>query len=313
MGLGAPVLAQATKWLPRVGYLAAVSATADAPRLESFRRGLRELGYVEGQNIVIENRHENVDLARLPELAEELVRLEVDVLVAVTANAAPAASRASSTIPIVFMGVTDPVAAGLVDSLAHPGRDSTGITNMAATLAGKRLQLLAQALPKLKRVALLWDPLVPGSIAQWQQSQQPAGALRMQLYSMRASLADDYVAAFKQAVAARHSSVWVTLNPLANSNQKLIAELAIDHRLPTVCGRADYAANGCLLAYGPGYSREGRDGARYLDRILTGARPAEVPVEQPTTFELVINLKTARRIGMVIPQSLLNRADMVIE
>jgi putative ABC transport system substrate-binding protein len=307
------VQAQPHKKPPRVGYLAAVSATADAPRLEAFRRGLRELGYVEGQNIVVEYRHESIDLNRLPELAAELLRLEIDVLVAVTTNAALAARKANSTIPIVFMGVTDPVAAGLVENLARPGGYSTGITNMAATLAGKRLELLKETLPKVSRVAVLWDPQAPGSVPQWQESQRPAETLRLQLHSMQVSSVEQSVAAFKEAAKARNGAVWVTLNPLANSNQKLIAELAIDARLPSICARSDYADNGCLMAYGPGYSTEGRDGARYLDRILKGAKPAEIPIEQPTTFELVINLKTARRIGVTVPPSVLNRADRIIE
>ncbi len=305
--------AQPAKKVPRVGYLAAVSATADAPRLAAFRQGLRDLGYVEGQNIVIDYRHVERDLARLPEVAAELVGLQVDVLVAVTTNAALAARKVAGTMPLVFMGVTDPISAGLVDSLARPGGHSTGITNMAAVLTGKRLEILKEALPRLTRVAVLWDRQAPGSIPQWQESQKPAQTLRLKLHSMEVSAVEDYVTAFKEAVKGRNGAVWITLNPLANSNQKLIAELAIDHRLPTICARSDYADNGCLLAYGPGYSTEGKDGARFLDRILKGAKPADLPVEQPTKFELVINLKTARRIGVVLPQAVLLRADRLIE
>ncbi|HYN62636.1 MAG TPA: ABC transporter substrate-binding protein [Rubrivivax sp.] len=305
--------AQEPKKVPRVGYLAAVSATADAPRLEAFRRGLRELGYVEGKNIVVEYRHESVDLQRLPELAAELVRLNVDVLVTVTTNAALAARKTTSTLPIVFMGITDPVAAGLVMSLGRPGGNSTGVTNMAAVLTGKRMELLKEAVPQARRIAVLWDPQAPGSVPQWNESHGPAQMLQLKLHSMQVSSAENYVAAFRQAVKAGNQAVWVTLNPLANSNQKLIAELAIDSRLPSVCARSDYAENGCLMAYGPGYSAEGQDGARFLDKILRGAKPAELPVEQPTRFELVVNLKTARRIGVHIPQSVLNRADKVIE
>ena len=311
--LGLRADAQEAKDVPRVGYLAAVSATADAPRLEAFRRGLRELGYVEGKNIIVEYRHENVDLGRLPALADELVRLKVDVLVTVTTNAALAARRSTSTVPIVFMGITDPVAAGLVTSLARPGGNSTGVTNMAAVLTGKRLELLKEAVPQARRIAVLWDPQAPGSVPQWQESQQPAEKLQLKLHSMQVSRAEGYVPTFRQAAREGSQAVWVTLNPLANSNQKLIAELAIDSRLPSVCARSDYADNGCLLAYGPGYSAEGQDGARYLDKILRGTKPADLPVEQPTKFELVVNLKTARRIGVQVPQSVLNRADKVIE
>ena len=313
IGLGTPATAQQPKKVPRVGYLAAVSASADAPRLEAFRQGLRDLGYVEGQNIIIDYRHENRDFERLPDLATELVRLNIDVLVAVTTNAALAAKKTAGTIPIIFMGVTDPIAAGLVETLARPGGNSTGITNMAAILTGKRLEFLKETVPKISRVAVLWDPQAPGSVPQWKGSQLPARQLDLQLHSMEVSSVDKYEAAFDQAMKARNTAVWVTLNPLANSNQKLIAELAIKYRLPSICARSDYAENGCLMAYGPGYSTEGRDGARYVDKILKGAKPADLPVEQPTKFELVINLKTAKRLGVTIPQTVLNQADKLIQ
>ncbi len=305
--------AQQPKKVARVGYLAAVSASADAPRLEAFRQGLRDLGYIEGQNIIIEFRHVDRGFERLPELAAELVRLKIDVLVAVTTNAALAAQKTTETIPIVFMGVTDPVTAGLVDSLPRPGGNSTGITNMAAILTGKRLELLKETIPKLTRIAVLWDPQAPGSAPQWKESQLPARELRLQLHSMEVSSVDKYENAFKEAIKARSAAIWVTLNPLANSNQKLIADLAIKNRLPSICARGDYADNGCLMAYGPGYVTEGRDGARYVDKILKGAKPAELPVEQPMKFELVINLKTAKQLAVRIPQSVLFRADKVIK
>ena len=313
LALSAPAEAKQPKKVPRVGYLAAVSASADAPRLEAFRQGLRDLGYVEGRNIIVDYRHEDHEFERLPELAAELVGLKIDVLVAVTTNAALAAKRTTRTIPIVFMGVTDPVTAGLVESLARPGGNSTGITNMAAVLTGKRLEFLKETIPKVSRVAVLWDPQAPGSIPQWKASQLPAQELGLHLYSMEVSSVDKYEAAFKEAINAHNAAVWVTLNPLANSNQKLIAELAIKNRLPSMCARGDYAENGCLMAYGPGYSTEGRDGARYVHKLLKGAKPADLPVEQPTKFELVINLKTAERIGVTIPQSVLKLADKVIQ
>ncbi|MEJ8824760.1 ABC transporter substrate-binding protein [Variovorax humicola] len=313
LAVGPLVGAQAQpRKIPRIGYLAAVSATADAPRLEAFRQGLRELGYVEGQSIQIDYRHESLDLQRLPALAAELVRKDVDVLVAVTSNAAVAAKKTTSTIPIVFMGVTDPIGAGLAESLARPGGNTTGITNVAGALAGKRLELLKELNPAVSRVAVLWDPRAPGSIPQWEASQEPAQKLRLQLYSMQVSNVDGYVAAFREAVKARNNAVWITLNPVANSNQKLIAELAIDSGLPSICARSDYAENGCLMAYGPGYQVEGSDGARYVDRILKGAKPADLPIQQPTQFELVINLNTANRIGLLVPQSLLDRADKIV-
>ncbi len=310
---GSPAQARQPKKMPHVGYLAAVSATADAPRLEAFRQGLRNLGYVEGQNILIDYRHEGDDLQRLPSMAAELIRMDVDLLVAVTTNAAQAAKQTTSTVPIVFMGVTDPVAAGLAESLARPGGNSTGVTNVAALLTGKRLELLKESNARIVRVAVLWDPQAPGSVPQWEASQLPAEKLGLQLHSMQASSAESYAAAFRQAVAARADAVWVTLNPVANSNQKLIAELAIENGLPSICARGDYAENGCLMAYGPGYGNEGKDGARYVDRILKGAKPADLPIEQPTKFELIVNLKTAKRIGFTVPQPVLSRADKVIQ
>jgi len=299
--------------VPRLGYLAAVSASADAPRLEAFRRGLRDLGYVEGENIQIEFRHESQDLNRLATHAADLLRMDIDILVTVTSNAAVAAKRSTSAVPIVFMGVTDPISAGLAESLARPGGNATGITNVAAILTGKRLELLKEVVPKLVHVAVLWDPKAPGSVPQWEASQEPARTLGLQLHSMSAGSPDDYATVFKEALKARSTAAWITLNPVANSNQKLIADLAIENRLPTICARADYAENGCLMAYGPGYVTEGKDGARYVDRILKGARPSDLPIEQPTKFELIINLKTAKRLGFTIPRSVLNRADRIIQ
>ena len=305
--------AQQPRKIPRVAYLAGVSATADAPRLEAFRQALRGYGYIEGQNIIIETRHEGRNLERLPEHAAELVGRKPDVLVAVTTNAALAAKKAAGAIPVVFMGVTDPVTAGLVESLARPGANVTGVTNMAAILTGKRLELLKEAVPKVFRVAVLWDPKAPGSVPQWEESQQPARELGLQLYSMEVSSVDRYEPEFKKAIHAGNTTVWVTLNPLANSNQKIIAELAIKYRLPSICARSDYADNGCLMAYGPGYSNEGTDGARYVDKILKGTKPADLPVEQPTRFEFVVNLKTAKQIGLTISPNVLARADRVIK
>ncbi|MDM0013964.1 ABC transporter substrate-binding protein [Variovorax sp. J22P168] len=309
----APVRAQPAKKVPRLGYLAAVSASADAPRLEAFRQGLRDLGYVEGQNIRIDYRHESQDLRRLPALAEELMRLDVDVLVAVTTNAAQAAKRSTDTVPIVFMGVTDPITTGLALSLARPGGNATGITNVAAILTGKRLELLKETVPGNTRVAVLWDPTAPGSVPQWEASQGPARTLGLQLHSMEVSSPEGYAQAFRDAVKAHAGAVWVTLNPVANSNQKLIADLALQNGLPSICARGDYAENGCLMAYGPGYGNEGKDGARYVDRILKGARPADLPIEQPTKFELLINLKTAKQLGFAVPRPVLERADRVIQ
>jgi len=312
----APVVTLAAAQQPkavRIGYLAAVSLAADTPRLQAFKQGLRELGYVEGRDVVIDYRHEDRSLDRLPILAAELVAANPDVLVGVTTNAAIAMKRASGSVPVVFMGVTDPINAGLVASLAQPGGNATGVTNMAAILTGKRLEYLKAALPNVTRIAVLWDPKAPGSVPQWEESKERAKALGLTMYSMDVSSSEQYEQAFARAVAARNRAVWVTLNPLANSNQLRIAELAVRHRLPSVCARGDYAENGCLMSYGPGYSLEGRDGARYIDKILKGSKPANLPVEQPTKFELIVNQKTAKRLGVTLPQEILIRTDAFVE
>ena len=305
--------AQQPKKIARVAYLAAVSATADAPRLEAFRQGLRDLGYIEGQNLVIHYRHESKGFEKLPQIVNELLAQKPDVFVGVTTNAAQAVKKGTATVPIVFMGVTDPITAGLVQSLSRPGGNATGITNIAAVLTGKRLELLKETIPKVSRVAVLWDPKAPGSIPQWEEAQLAARELGLVLHSMEVSSIDRVEAAFKEAVSARNTAVWITLNPLVNSNQKLVADLAINHRLPSICARSDYADNGCMIAYGPGYSTEGKDGARYVDKILKGTKPADIPVEQPTTFELVVNLKTAKTLGITMPSVVMVRADRVIQ
>jgi putative ABC transport system substrate-binding protein len=209
--------------------------------------------------------------------------------------------------------VSDPIAAELVDSLARPGGNLTGFTNIAPVLSGKRLELLKETVPKLYRVAVLWDSQSPGSVPQWKETEVAAGELGLQLYSMEVSSADKYEGAFKDAIRARSDAIAVTLNPVANSNQKPIADLAIKRRLPAMCAREDYVDNGCMMSYGPSYIAEGRDAARYVDRILKGTKPADLPVEQPMKFDLVINLKTAKQIGLTIPPPVLYRADRVIK
>ena len=305
--------AQQAKKVQRIGYLTANTSSAELPRLDAFRQGLRDLGHVEGQDIVIEHRHAEGKFDRLPGFAAELVGLKVDVLVGVTTNAVVAAKNATRTIPIVFIGVSDPVAADLVDSLARPGGNLTGFTNIAPVLSGKRLELLKETVPKLSRVAVLWDPQSPGSVPQWKESELAATELGLKLYSMEVSSADKYEAAFKEATKARSDALGVTLNPVANSNQKQIADLAIKNRLPAMCARGDFVDNGCMMSYGPSYVAEGRDAARYVDKILKGTKPADLPVQQPIKFEFIINLKTAKQIGLTIPPNVLVRADKVIK
>jgi putative tryptophan/tyrosine transport system substrate-binding protein len=308
-----PADAQQVKKVHRIGYLTSNTSSAELPRLDAFRQALRDLGHVEGQNIAIDYRHAEGKFDRLPEFAAELVDLKVDVLVGVTTNAVQAAKNATRTIPIVFIGVSDPVAAELVDSLARPGGKLTGFTNIAPVLSGKRLELLKETVTKLFRVAVLWDPQSPGSVPQWKESELAATELGLRLYSMEVSSADRYDSAFKEATKARSDALAVTLNPVANSNQKQIADLAIKNHLPTMCARGDYADNGCMMSYGPSYVAEGRDAARYVDKILKGTKPADLPVEQPMKFELVINLKTAKQIGLSVPPSVLYRADRMIK
>ena len=305
--------AQQSKKVQRIGYLTANTSSAELPRLDAFRQALRDLGHIEGQNIAIEYRHAEGKFDRLPGFAAELVGLKEDVLVGVTTNAVQAAKYATRTIPIVFVGVSDPIGAGLIDSLARPGGNLTGFTNIAPVLSGKRLELLKETVPKLSRVAVLWDPQSPGSVPQWKETELAATELGLRLYSMEASSVDEYEGAFKEAVKARSGALAVTLNPVSNSNQKPIADLAINSRLPTICARGDYVDNGCMMSYGPSYVAEGRDAARYVDKILKGAKPADLPVEQPMKFELVINLMTANQIGLTIPPSVLYRADRVIK
>ena len=313
LALAVSAKAQQAKKVKRIGYLTANTSSAELPRLDAFRQGLRDLGHVEGQDIVIEHRHAEGKFDRLPGFAAELVDLKVDVLVGVTTNAVVAAKNATRTIPIVFIGVSDPVAADLVDSLARPGGNLTGFTNIAPVLSGKRLELLKETVSKLSRVAVLWDPQSPGSVPQWKESELAATELGLKLYSMEVSSADKYEAAFKEATKARSDALGVTLNPVANSNQKQIADLAIKNRLPAMCARGDFADNGCMMSYGPSYVAEGRDAARYVDRILKGTKPADLPVEQPMKFEFVINLKTAKALNLTIPQSVMFRVDKVIK
>ena len=225
--------------IPKIGFLSSGSGSGSPFRSEVFQQQLRGLGYVEGKNIAFESRYGEDNFDRLPTLADELLRLKVDVLVINTTPAALAAKNATRTIPIVFLGVSDPVVAGLVDSLARPGGNITGFTNIAPVLAGKRLELLKETVSKLSRVAVLWDPKAPGSTQQWKESQLPARELGLQLHSMEVSSADKYEDAFKEATKARSGALAVTQNPLAGSNRKQIADLATKNRLPAIYPRGD--------------------------------------------------------------------------
>ena len=310
LALSFPAEAQQQAKVPKIGWLSPGSAAS--ANIELFLREFRKLGYVEGKNIAIESRYANDKLDRLPALADELVRLKVDVIIVSGSAGTVAAKKTTSTIPIVFLSVPDPVALGLIDSLARPGGNITGFTTIGSILAGKRLELLKETVPKLSRVALLWNPQDPSSTQNWKESQLPARELRLQLHSMEVSSADKYEAAFKEATKALGAgALAVTLHALANSNQKQIADLATKDRLPAIYPGGDLVASGGLMSYGPDRAEAYRRGASMVDKILKGTKPADIPVEQPTKFEFIINLKAAKQIGLTIPPNVLARADKV--
>jgi putative ABC transport system substrate-binding protein len=295
----------------KIGWLS--SGASSASRHDIFWREIRALGYVEGKNIAFEVRYAEDKFDRLPGLADELVRLKVDVFVTNTTPAALALKKATRTIPIVFVGSGDPVAAGLIDSLARPGGNITGFTQIGSVLAGKRLELLKETVPKLSRVAVLWNPPDPNTEQQWRESQLAARELGLQLHSMEVSSADKFEAAFKEATKARSGALTVTQHALATSNQKQIADLATKNRLPAIYPRADFVESGGLMSYGPDQTEAFRRGAILVDKILKGAKPADLPVEQPTKFEMLINFKTAKALGLTIPPMVLMRATKVIK
>jgi len=271
-------------------------------------------GYVEDKNIVIESRFANGKLDRLPALADELVGLKVDVLVTGGLNDTLAAKNATKRIPIVFLGaVSDPVGSGLVNSLARPGGNITGFTTIAELLAGKRLELLKETIPNLTRIAVLWDSQGRVIDPQWTESQRAARDLGLELHSMEVNSADKYDDAFKEATKARSGALAVTQNALAVSHQKQIVDLATKNRLPAIYYRRDFVETGGLMSYGADRDESFRRAASMVDKILRGKKPADIPVEQPMKFELVINLRTAKQISLTIPPNVLARADKVIK
>jgi len=308
---GAVAEAQQQAKVGKIGWLSSGSGSGPGPEL--FRREIRALGHVEGKNIAIEARHGENQLDRLPALADELVRLKVDVLVTPGMAEALVLKNATRTIPIVFFGGGDPVASGLVDSLARPGGNITGFTSIGAVLAGKRLELLKETVPKLSRVAVLWNPQDPASAQEWKESQFSARELGLQLHSMEVSSADKYESAFKEAIKARSAGLAVMGGALALSNQKRVADLATKNRLPAIYNRAGFVENGGLMSYGADQFEPYKRVASMVDKILKGAKPADLPVEQPTKFQLVINLKTAKALGLTIPPIVLMRAEKVIK
>jgi len=301
--------AQSQGKVAKIGWL---FRSGSASRVDLIRRGLRQLGYVEGKNIAIEPRY-YTEPDRLSALIGELVQLKVDVLVTGSTTDALAAKNASNTIAIVFYNVTDPVAAGLVDSLARPGGNITGITNLQGVLAGKRLELLKETVPRLSRVALLWNPVDLNAAQQWKESQLPARELGLQLHSMEVDSAEKFESAFKAAIQAGSTSLAVIGSPLIGLNLNRIVGLAAKNRLPTICPRAEYVVSGGLMSYGADEAEPLKRVAWMVDKILKGTKPAEIPVEQPTTFELALNLKTAKALDLTIPPIVLMRATRVVK
>ena len=313
LALCSPAEAQPQSRIPKIGWLGIRPISDPGGGYEILRQELRALGYVEGKNIVFEYRSADNKPDRLPALADELVRLKVDVLVSPAGNEAVAAKNATKTIPIVFASGGDPVAAKLVDGLARPGGNVTGYTGISSVLAGKRLELLKEAIPKLSRVAVLWNSKNLTSAQTWKESQQPARELGLQLHSIEVESADKFDGAFKEAIKARSAALVVSGSSLFNSFLKQIADLAIKNRLPTIGSREDFVDNGGLMSYGTDRADAYRHAAKYVDKILKGAKPADLPVEQPTEFELVINFKTAKTLGLTIPPLVMMRAQRVIK
>jgi putative ABC transport system substrate-binding protein len=306
--------AQQPAKVAKIGYLWFRSASDPAAGgRRSFERELRALGYVEGKNIAVEDRSAEGKLDRLSAVADELVRLGVDVLVTAGTPGAQALKNATRTIPIVFTSVGDPVAAGLVDSLARPGENITGFTEISGVLAGKRLELLKETVPKLSRVAVLWNPRNPGNAQQWKESQLAGRELGLQLHSMEVSSADKLESAFQEATKARSAALSVIPSSFITANPKRITDLAANHRLPAIFDRGEFVASGGLMSYGPDRAESYRRAAVFVDKILKGTKPADIPVEQPTKFELVINLKTAKALGLTIPPVVMMRAEKVIK
>jgi len=305
--------AQQPKKLPRIGYLTSTSLSFQSANREAFQQSLRELGYTEGKNILIEWRAAEGNRNRQRELAAELVRLQVDVIVATSTTIALVAKSATSAIPIVFLSAAEPVSSGLVDSLARPGGNLTGFATIAAVLAGKRLELLKETVPKLSRVAVLWEPKNQGSEESWKESQPAARQLGLQIYSMKVSTPDEFESAFNAATKTRSDALAVTLSGLFSSHQKLIVSLATKQRLPAIYTREEFIENGGLMSYGADEDEPFRRAATMIDKILKGTKPTDIPVEQPKKFDFIINLKAAKQIGLTIPPNVLYRADKVIK
>jgi putative ABC transport system substrate-binding protein len=302
---------------PRIGYLASFGSFEASParrQVAAFREGLKELGYVEGKNIVIEYRHPKDNPGQIPEIAAELVRSKVDLIVTVDTSAIRAVKQATQTIPIVLITNQDPVAAGFVGSLARPGGNVTGITRLTRELSGKRLETLREVVPSLSRVGVLWvQPTALGTGNSFKNYEAAAEAFKIQLVSLRVQRPNpDLEGAFQTAVKERVAALVAVSNAVLSPHMARIAEFAAKSHLPTMCEVMRSVEAGCLMSYAADDSDSYRRAAVYVDKILKGAKPGDLPIEQPTKFELTLNLKTAKQIGVTFPQKILTRADRVI-
>ena len=303
--------AQQRAKVPTIGFLGAATASAWEQWVAAFVERLRELGWIQGQTVTIEYRWANGRNDRYAEIAAEFVRLKVDLIVT-SGGAVLAAKRASSDIPIVFAVAVDPVAGGLVTNLARPGGNVTGLSIQGADLAGKRLEIAREIVPRLNRLAILTNVGYPAAALEMGQVEAIARALGFEVLTLDIRRADDIKQSF-EALKGRADALYVVVEPLVISNRVQINDLALAARVPTICGTRDFVAAGGLMSYGPNFPSLFRRAADYVDKILRGARPGDIPVEQPTKFDLVVNLKTAKALGLEVPPTLLARADEVIE
>jgi len=303
--------AQPTK-VPRIGVLAAGSSSSHAHQHAAFRQGLRDLGYIEGQNIIVEYRFAEGKIDRFLELAAEMVGLKVNVIVLGGTRLASAAKQATNTIPIVVGSAGDLIGEGIVDSLARPGGNVTGSTNISPDLSGKRLELLVEVLSSTSRVVVLWEPS-PGSLNEVRETETAARALGVKLQSQQIRSANDFDSAYSVMTRERADALIIIQGSLTLFHRTQLLERAIKNRLASICEGLAWANDGCLMSYGPDLSYQWQRAAIFVNKILKGTKPADLPVEQPMKFELIINLKTAKQIGVTIPQSVLYRADRVIK
>jgi putative tryptophan/tyrosine transport system substrate-binding protein len=305
--------AQQTGKVPRIGFLSGRDSKTPGPYIEAFRQGLRDMGYIEGKSILVEYRYAEGKLDRVPRLLAELVQLKVDVLVAGFTVGIREAKEATKTIPIVMVATFDPVASGIIDSLARPGGNITGIATLLRELSGKRLELLKEVIPRISRVGILWDANAPGPTISFKEYEAAARVLQLPIQSLEARAPNlDFERALQAGTKARINALIAITNPVLTPYAKQIADLAIKNRLPLMCERNDYVEAGGLISYAANDAESYGRAAVYVDKILKGAKPAELPVEQPTKFELVINLKTAKQISLTIPPNVVARADKVI-